>query len=146
MMKRVDGRISVVRAAESVSIPQTSNHVFDFRKRSASAHTTISTYGFKIMVSGFQLPVFFASGLQLGPGGRPERIAEISPSYVTPLWGLLRRTWGYGKARSTWLYGTYPTRYFTSADVVNTNFRLHHIAAVDACYLEEKAILGCIEA
>lgn len=70
MMKQVDGRISVVRAAESISIPQTSNHVFDFRKRSASAHTTLSTYGFKIMVSGFQLPIFFASGLQLEPGGK----------------------------------------------------------------------------
>lgn len=56
-------------AAESLPIPQISTHIFDFRKKEASARTPISTYGFKDAVPDFQVPDDFASGIQLGLRG-----------------------------------------------------------------------------
>lgn len=105
-MKRVDGRISILLAAESLPIPQISTHIFEYGKKEASARTHISTYGFK---PDFQVPDDFASG-----------ITDISQSYVTPLWELYKEP--EAKARWTWLYGTLPIRHLTSVECGSDKF------------------------
>lgn len=84
-MKWVDGRISIMLAAESLSIPQTFTHIFDFRKREASANINLG-----LQSCGSRLPAanLFRFRITAWAKGGPVRIAGIIQIYVAPLWGL----------------------------------------------------------